>query len=134
MKFGTLLAIACLSTFCALPSQAKTIPALVTALSCTGLDARAGATSVTFSGDFGGFGWMNISSLSYGMPFTQQARIDEVKTTTHNSLRFKLQTMITNATLYLELFNDSTRGLLSSYPGDDGEGSIEMNCNAQING
>jgi len=113
-------------------AQANSAPARVSFLSCSGLDDH-GATSLVFTGNFGGDAYMNVTNINqFGIPFTQQARIANVSMTGRNSLVFKLQTMLTNSVIYLELYNRTSKGVLSMSLDDDNV--IQLSCSAQIDG
>lgn len=121
------------TTLIAINAQAESKPARISFLTCTALDSH-GATSVIFSGNFGGDAYMNVTNVNqFGVPFTQQARIADVTMTSRNSFVFTLRTMLTGADIYLELFNRTSKGVLSM-AADDDVNVINLSCSSQIDG
>jgi hypothetical protein len=119
--------------FATFAANADSAPAIISYVSCQVAGASSGATSVIYTGAVAGESYFNITNVNvYGFPFTQQARLVSARKTP-NGLEFKLQTMMTGATLYLTLFQDSTRGLLASSPGDDDSG-IPLACSSRVTG
>ena len=92
-----------------------------------------GTTTIAFAGTIGGQSYLNISNVNpMGLPFSQQALIEKVRLTGKKSLIFTLAPAITGGKLFLELFDGSTRGVLTDSPDDDRNG-IELFCHSRIN-
>lgn len=98
----------------------------IISLNCT--NAQPGtATTVTYSGDWMGSPYFNITSVGPVMiPFTQQAQLINVRFVA-GVLSFDLRTMLTNATVTLSLKNGTNEGRLSM-----GNQVLPMKCFSNI--
>lgn len=113
-------------------SVAKAYRAKISKLDCQAADFRSGMTTLRFAGTYGDQSYLNVTNVnSFGFPFSQQLRIDEVRATIDDSVRIRMTGMVTGGRLFLELYNGTERGLLSSSPGDD-EGGIKLKCSVKI--
>lgn len=112
------------------PLKAATADVQITALQCGAVDHR-GVTSVVYTGTLGGSAYLNVTNIgALGLPFTQQARVESVNAE-DGTLRFTLRSMVTGQTVYFELKDGSSEGLLTTYPGDDSAG-VKLNCVSKI--
>lgn len=104
-------------------------PAKIDYLYCGNVDAMTGATSVSYSGSIGGDIYFNISNLYFGIPYSQQALAVSTRKIP-GGLSFKIVTLITRETFYLEVFDTTNEGIIS-YSSEDDEG-LNLTCKAKI--
>lgn len=108
-------------------------PAVISYVSCTGGNARSGSTSVTFTGNFGGQLYFNITNINFGVPFTQQALLVETRRTS-TGLSFELHPMVMGGKVYLRLINGTKQGSLTTSDVDDDQDGVPLVCSAQVTG
>lgn len=106
-------------------SQAQSFRAGIKYLMCRSLN-----TTVMFTGNWGPDAYFNVTQVNaFGFPFTQQARVLDVSTRSERNLQFHLQTMLTNAELYLTIVTGSSDGYLQF---NDGTPLVTMQCSSEI--
>lgn len=104
----------------------------ISSLHCTSVDPR-GSTTIVSTGSFAGYAYLNITDVSaWGMPFSQQARVEEVILIGEDRYQITLFTMLTGGRVYLEVSGTSKRGYLSSTRGDRTREALRLKCSAQI--
>jgi hypothetical protein len=107
-------------------SAANATSVTIKDLFCTSaLNHPAGITQITYLGN----NLFNISNTPFlGLPFAQNAALEKADVD-GNTLTLKLGTLVTNATLFLEM-NSSTNKI--TLYADQGQSSIKMTCQTNI--